>query len=90
MIYDKGKFIITVVVTLGLMSFIGICLVTKQEVPSFVVGAFASSVTYVYVNGKQLTASGAFTPSPMIVPNPERAAALLEREVAPADPEQTR
>lgn len=78
MIYDYGKLAITITTLLGLFVVIIVDKVTHQRVEGPVWALLGSTLTYVFTNGKQLVAP--FTPSPMIVPNPEKAAVLLAKE----------
>ena len=75
--------VIAGVCSLGLRSAVLVCLVTHQPIPAEVAGLLGSVLTWVFTNGKQLVAP--FTPSPMIVPTPEKAQLLLEREHGTSD-----
>ena len=83
MIRDVGKLVVTIVALVGLLAAVLVCLVTHQPIPAEVAGLLGSVLTWVFTNSKQLVAP--FTPSPMIVPTPEKAQLLLEREHGTSD-----
>lgn len=80
MIYDKGKLIVSILLITGLLVIIGINTWRGVETDAQVWALLSAVMTYVFVNGKQLVAP--FTPSPMIVPTPEKAAELLAKDAA--------